>query len=236
MGRIGKKVLSWTLCLMMAVGMLPGMTRKAEATVAVIEISSYQDLKNFAAKINSGETSLNAKLTANIVCKSDSADTEYANDWTPIGTESQPYTGTFDGNGCTIKGLTIDSSDNYIGLFGYVGEDGCVQKVTLEGGSIKGNSYVGGVAGYIYKGKVSNCYNTGKVEGSGDSVGGVAGYNYGTVENCYNTGAVTGSNDVGGVAGYKYGTVSNCYNTVVVRGRNFFGGVAGYNDGTVSNC
>ena len=236
MVRIGKKVLSWMLCLMMALGMLSGMTRKAEATVAVIEISSYQDLKNFAAKINSGETSLNAKLTANIVCKSDSADTEYANDWTPIGTESQPYTGKFDGNGCTIKGLTIDSATDCVGLFGYVGTSGNVKNVVLEGGSIKGSSYVGGVVG-SNEGKVENCYNTSDVSGNG-FVGGVVGVNHGTVMNCYNTSDVSGNEFVGGVVGVNYGTVMNCYNTGSVSGNSYVGGVVGIItiNGTVENC
>ena len=220
------------------------------------EISNYNGLLTFA-KIVNGELSISDILpivgTSACAIISDGVDEIDASAsnptnpgydatlaWVPIGNSSSPYTGTFDGNGCTIKGLTIDSSDNYIGLFGYVGEGGCVQNVNLEGGSIKGNSYVGGVAGYIDKGKVSNCYNTGAVSGIGRD-GGVVGYNYyGTVSNCYNTGKVEGhGNNVGGVAGGNNGgTVLNCYNTGKVEGRGAVGGVVGTNtkSGTVENC
>ncbi|MBR5677065.1 MAG: hypothetical protein IKX20_02895, partial [Paludibacteraceae bacterium] len=219
------------------------------------EISNYIGLLTFA-KIVNGELSINDILpivgTSACAFISDGIEAidASASDpqnpgydatlaWTPIGNKALPYTGTFDGNGCTIKGLTIDSADNYIGLFGYVGEGGCVQNVNLEGGSIKGNYCVGGVAGEIYKGTVSNCYNTGKVEGSGYYVGGVVGRNSGTVSNCYNTNAVRSESGeyVGGVAGWNQGTVSNCYNTGKVEGSSEnVGGVAGWNRGTVSNC
>ena len=193
-------------------------------------INNATDLKNFTDRVNNGEPSLSALLL-------DDIDLSSFENWTPIGTENKPYTGTFDGNGCTIKGLTIKSTDDFIGLFGYVGEGGCVQNVALEGGSIKGSSYVGGVAGYIYLGTVSNCYNTGDVTGSGNYVGGVVGRNHGTVSNCYNTGDVEGKDLVGGVAGYiSLGTVSNCYNTGAVSGNDRVGGVAGNNRGIVLNC
>ena len=164
------------------------------------EISNYNGLLTFA-KIVNGELSINDILpivgTSACAFISDGIEAidASASDpqnpgydatlaWTPIGNDSSHYTGTFDGNGCTIKWLTIDSASDCVGLFGYVGEDGCVQNVNLEGGSIKGNNCVGGVAGVIYKGTVSNCYNTGAV--SGDLyVGGVVGLNNGEVENCY---------------------------------------------------
>ena len=247
MGRIGKKVLSWILCLMMAVGMLPVATRNAKAASAVVEISSYQDLLKFAQRVNNGETALNAEITVGEInaSASDPQNPGYEATlaWTPIGDSNSPYTGTFDGNGCTIKWLTIDSADTFIGLFGYVGKDetntGSVQNVTLEGGSIKGSNAVGGVVGFNDGGTVLNCYNTGDVEGDCSSVGGVVGFNAGgTVLNCYNTGDVTGIYSVGGVAGDNVkGTVSNCYNTGDVTGNLSVGGVAGDNaKGTVSNC
>ena len=106
----------------------------------------------------------------------------------------------------------------------------------MEGGSIKGNAYVGGVVGNN-RGTVSNCYNNGDVEGNSNFVGGVVGNNGGTVSNCYNNGDVEGrGNCAGGVVGYNGGTVSNCYNVGAVTGRYEVGGVVGDNDGTVSNC
>jgi len=119
------------------------------------------------------------------------------------------------------------------------GGAGCVQNVAMEGGSINGNSGVGGVVG-SNEGKVENCYNTGAVKGNID-VGGVVGLSIGTVENCYNTGAVSGdSEDVGGVVGFITinGTVENCYNTGAVKGNRCVGGVVGFItiNGTAENC
>ncbi|MBO7650839.1 MAG: hypothetical protein J6S79_08860 [Lachnospiraceae bacterium] len=206
------------------------------------EISNYDELKRFAAEVNGdGNNNPNPVLCGILLNDISASASANGNPWTPIGTESQPYTGTFDGNGKKITELTIeDTSKDYVGLFGYVGSGGTVQNVALEAGSIKGNDHVGGVAGWN-SGKVSNCYNTGAVRSeSGDFVGGVVGRNHGTVSNCYNTGDVSGRYYVGGVAGYNYhGTVSNCYNTGAVRSESgdFVGGVAGFNYyGTVSNC
>ena len=277
MRHLFKKLIVWTLCLAMAVGMLPGLARGAKAAApdagasagiawndekVYYEISSYAGLLEFARIVNEeGKTNANAILT-----KSFSAEeSAQATAWTPIGNDSSPYTGKFDGKGCTITGLTIESTGDYIGLFGCVGSGGIVQNVTLEGGSKKGGDYVGGVAGKNEGGTVSNCYNTGKVTGSGNYVGGVAGDNYGIVLGCHNTGKVTGRDSVGGVVGNNYGgevsncynagdvtgsglnvggvvgrnssgTVSNCYNTGKVTGSEFVGGVVGNNKGKVSNC
>ena len=238
MKNLWKKVIGWALCLMMTVGMLPVAAREAKAADTDAgagegiawnaeenryDISSYEGLLEFARIVNGtppqfqNDSAANAKI---VVEKIDASASNPENSdydaqttaWTPIGNSRSPYTGTFDGNGCTITGLTIESEFDSIGLFGYVGEGGIVRNVTLKGGSIKGNNDVGGVAGDNY-GTVSNCYNTGAVSGSGFKVGGVAGDNYGTVSNCYNTGEVKGDSDVGGVVGYYYGSgeVSNCY-------------------------
>ena len=265
MKNLWKKVIGWALCLMMAVGMLPVAAREAKAADTDAgagegiawnaeenryEISSYAGLLEFAAIVNgtSGQVATNSAANAKIVVEEIDASTSNPNSpkydaettaWTPIGSKSSPYTGTFDGNGCKITNLTINLQKMYIGLFGYVGEGGCVQNVNLEGGSIKGGDYVGGVVGGNYGGTVSGCYNTGDVKGN-SYVGGMVGDNKGTVSNCYNTGDVEGNTDVGGVVGHNNGTVSNCYNTGDVSGSgNFVGGVAGYNHsyyGRVENC
>ncbi|MCR5377105.1 MAG: hypothetical protein K6E71_10205, partial [Lachnospiraceae bacterium] len=260
MKNLWKKLIGWTLCLMMAVGMLSVAAREAKAADTdagagegivwndekdYYEISSYAGLLEFAAIVNGtsaqGETNsaANAKIVVEKIDASASNPDNSGYDdqttaWTPIGNYDNPYTGTFDGNGCTIKGLTIESTGNYIGLFGYVGKDGCVQNVNLEGESIKGHYLVGGVAGFN-GGKVSNCYNTCEARGSSE-VGGVVGWNNGGISNCYNTGKVEGNSDVGGVVGVNNGTVSNCYNTGKIGRENIIGGVVGWNNGGISNC
>ena len=162
--------------------------------------------------------------------------------WVPIGDDTNQFQGSFDGNRHTITGLFIYDTDLvYTGLFGYI-VTGTITNLGVTNVDIIGGSYVGGVAGYVEGGTISNCFVTGAVSG-GYYVGGVAGVDDGTVENCYNTGAVTGSNSVGGVVGYDtvISTVENCYNTgpVTITGLGGYnvGGVVGYNDkATVENC
>ena len=199
------------------------------------EISTADELKNFAVAVNTGsEQSPHAKLMNNIDLEGSET-----NQWTPIGTSiSNSYTGTFDGNGKTISGLYINNSTaDYKGLFGFVGSEGTVQNLTVDG-TVSGSNSVGGVVGYNSSGTVTNCAFSGSVSGR-YYVGGVVGRNsgtYGSVTNCYNTGEVTGSTS-GGVVGYNQsGTVENCYNTGKVSGNRYVGGVVGSNSGTVENC
>jgi len=161
--------------------------------------------------------------------------------WTPIGEDySIPFTGSFDGNDKTISDLTIYApSADFQGLFGYIASGSTVKNLGLEGGSIDGNMFVGGIVGENSDGIISNCYTTGFITGI-SFVGGIAGNSgiYGIISNCYTTGSITGDNFVGGIAGLNGddGTVSNCYTTGTITGDNFVGGIAGSSYQTVSNC
>lgn len=165
--------------------------------------------------------------------------------WTPIGSSSTRYTGTFDGNSHTVSGIYINDSPAYApGLFSYVGSGATVQKVGVVNSFIFSYSnIIGGVVGFNY-GTVQDCYNTGSVTGYdpyGTTVGGVVGDNKGIVRNCYNTGIINGmsSGHLGGVAGYNSnsGTVTNCYNIGTVTNGSYLGGVVGWNNsGSVTNC
>ena len=222
------------------------------------EIAAASDLDEFATKVNAGETTACAVLTADITISIDT-------NWTPIGNDSNQYNGIFDGGGHTITGLSVDiQSDDTIfaGLFGYIGEGGTIKNVGLEDSKItcsstEGSVCAGGVCGYNAGGTIENCYNTGDVSGTGTSsngtvyAGGVCGYNAGgTIENCYNTGDVSGTGTssngtvyAGGVCGQNYhGTIENCHNTGDVSGTSSYGyvyagGVCGLNyHGTIQNC
>ena len=165
------------------------------------QIATADDLLEFAKLVNGGETTADAVLTDDIDLNNQP--------WYPIGRDSRPYSGTFDGDGHTISGLYIDSSDtDYQGLFGFVDSEGTVQNLSVSG-SVSG-SYVGGVVG-LNSGSVENCYNTGEV--SGNYVGGVVGQNSGSVKNCYNTGEVSGKISVGSFVGENRNSASviNCY-------------------------
>ncbi len=228
----------------------------------VYQIGTAEELYWFAACVNGTDgvtqnTSANAVLTADITVNT--GDVAGYNgtkatgwkDWTPVGNYDNQYTGTFDGKNHTISGLYFNNtSTDYVGLFGYVGESGSVLNVGVVDSYFNGEKYVGGVCGYN-EGTITSCYNTGEVSVSGSYayVGGVCGYNYsGTISNCYNTGTVSGTDDdafVGGVCGWNNdGTIENCYNTGAVSGTGnnaYVGGVCGNNcayigTATIKNC
>ena len=148
-------------------------------------------------------------------------------EWTPIGNNSTPFTGVFDGNGYVISNFTITTSVNsYIGLFGY--NTGEIKNLGVENFTINveiTNSdygYTGGLVGYN-SGTITNCYTTGSVSANSDHsyTGGMVGYNTGIITNCYATGNVTSSANylnvpgsvAGGLVGYNKATMKNCYAT-----------------------
>ena len=191
------------------------------------QIGTYDQLKAFAEKVNNGETAVCAVLTADI-------DAAGKTDWTPIGTNYNKYTGSFDGKGHIIKGLTYDSASNYAGLFGYTGSGALIENVGMEGGAITGNGYAGGVAG-CNEGTIANCYNTADIRCTYHYTGGIVGNNKGTITNCYNTGNVSNNGSyAGGVAGINYGIITNCYSIGGVVSNSFFGCIASLNEGSGS--
>ena len=143
------------------------------------------------------DRSINCTLTADIDLT--------VKDWTPIGTNFyNSYTGTFDGGGHTIMGLTVTTNDQYVGLFGWLNRAGTVKNVVMEGVQITSNQIYGG------------------------SIGGVAGYSWGTIENCSVSGSVSGTVYVGGVVGAQIdGSITGCSSSATVKGTVDVGGVAG---------
>ena len=160
------------------------------------------------------DRSINCTLTADIDLT--------GKDWTPIGTDyDNSYTGTFDGGGHTITGLTITTNDQYAGLFGYLGnfgKFGTVKNVVMEGVQITCNhwsGFAGGVAGYSWGGTIENCSVSGSVSGT-VYVGGVVGAQIdGSITGCSSSATVKGTVDVGGVAGQtnSSATLTACYAT-----------------------
>ena len=216
----------------------PGYTDDGNGNYTV---TSAEGLKNIAELVNGGKTDINITLDKNIDLT--------GKEWTPIGTSSSSYTGTFDGGGHTITGLTVTGSDEYAGLFGYIGKDGgTVKNVKLENVQITSNNQyanVGGVAGYS-RGNIENCSVSGSVSGNSNSngtsncVGGVVGQQYGgTITECTSSAIVDGTNEVGGVVGLtNYGaTLTACYATGDVtaerdpQNNTYAGGVVGFNGG-----
>lgn len=199
------------------------------------EVYNAEGLKNIASLVNSGATGINITLDTDL----DLTDME----WTPIGNYEKQYTGTFDGNGKTITGLTFNQSEtNNVGLIGYLGENGIVRDVKLDKVTIKANNNVGGiVGGNSSGGSIIGCSVSGDISGA-RQVGGVVGYlgiGYNVVTACYHEGSISGSVSVGGVAGDSgYGSLTACYHVGNVSGSQYVGGVTGFNSitGTVTAC
>ncbi|OUP07042.1 hypothetical protein B5F34_12330 [Mediterranea sp. An20] len=216
----------YTYTVSLAAAEDPGYTIEGDGSYTV---TTADGLKNVAKLVNEeGKTDINITLDTDLTL---------TGEWTPIGTESQPYTGTFDGKDKTITGLTVNQEGtNYVGLIGYLGSGGKVQNVTLTDVSVTGYWYVGGVVGANDKGTVTACTASGSISGS-SRVGGVVGYNGGTMTGCTVSGSVSGDSSVGGVVGWNGGTVTACYATSDVSGYSDVGGVAGRNYyGTVTGC
>lgn len=162
---------------------------------------------NVAELVNGGKSDINITLTADIDLT--------GKDWAPIGTSfSNKYTGTFDGGGHTIKGLTVTTNDQFVGLFGSIGNAGTVKNVMMEDVQITSNP-------------------------SSGFAGGVAGFSDGTIENCSVSGSVSGTVYVGGVVGAQWnGSITGCSSSATVKGMVDVGGVVGQtNDGaTMTAC
>ena len=183
-------------------------------------IANGAQLKRFAAIVNGTDgmtqnTAACGKLTADILLndtegwESWNETTAPAKNWTPIGSYEKQFIGILDGDGHSVSGIYINSTTNYQGLVGYLGEGGTLQNLGVKASYIKGRNIVGGLCG-MNSGTMTNCYNTGSVKGN-MCVGGVCGWNGGTVTNCYNNGSVEGNGIVGGLCGMNFGNVTNCY-------------------------
>ena len=216
------------------------------------QISTADQLKLFRDIVNGagGQTQNRgayAVLTANIDLNNEP--------WTPIGPDrDSAYTGTFDGQGHTVKNLsvTVNVQPGRAGLFGCV-KDGTIRKLTVAGSvSCTANQgWCGGIAGYAMDETIENCASLCTVSCTGIDarVGGIVGlvdYNSRTliIRDCYNIGKITGrsdngSGDAGGICGfYMNGKISNCYNVGEITGSGYVSKIAvsAYNDSRPTNC
>ena len=199
------------------------------------EISNAGQLYWFAEQVNSGDTSLNAVLTTDIVVNetvlaadgSLGADPDTLRMWRSIGDDDTEniFKGIFDGQGHTISGLYFSNDSNEsdvmcASLFGF--SAGIIQNVGLEDSyfnyyyaKIDGQLIVSGVAAgicAINNGQIVNCYNAGTILGYGAS--GICAINSdnGSIENCYNTGVIRGFGLVVGICNMNAGSMKDCYN------------------------
>ena len=197
----------YTYTVSLAAAKDPGYTIEGNGSYTV---TSADGLMNVAKLVNGGKTDINITLGKNIDLT--------GKGWTPIGTNYEKrYKGTFDGRGHTIKGLTVTTNDQFVGLFGYLDRAGTVKNVVMEGIQITSNHVLmsgntGGVVGYSW-GTIENCSVSGSVSGT-KCVGGVVGaQKAGSITGCSSSATVKGTVDVGGVAGEKWGSMTACYAT-----------------------
>ena len=183
-------------------------------------ISPYE-LDLLATQVNAG-TNYKGKyfvLGADIEYAPVANDGSNASNYTPIGTFYCVFSGTFDGQGHTVRGIHIYSNNGYQGLFGVIGDSGTVRNVILADAQIMGDDEVGGIAGRNY-GIIDNCHVADNVvigctDDSAYDYGGIAGINSGTVNGCTSSVTITFepkvySVEIGGIVGENTGTVSNC--------------------------
>ena len=194
----------YTYTVSLAAAKDPGYTIEGNGSYTV---TSADGLINVAELVNGGKTDINITLDKDIDLT--------GKGWTPIGTNYENrYKGTFDGRGHTIKGLTVTTNDQFVGLFGYLDRAGTVKNVVMEDIQITSNHVL-----------------------MSGNTGGVVGSSWGTIENCSVSGSVSGTNCVGGVVGgQKAGSIIGCSSSATVKGTRYVGGVAGEKQGTMIAC
>lgn len=210
------------------------VSTQADVGADAVSIATAEELAAFRDRVNNGETTLNAILTADIAL--DKSET-----WTPIGTSSTMYAGIFDGNGHTISGLNVTGANN--GLFKMTGAT-TIQNLTISDSTIgdgSNRSLLGAFVGRIKDSTtLINCHTTDTVIVSGGAVGGLVGGTDTadaaftlTMERCSNAAAVSGSAisakmGVGGLVGVlrNGGTIKDCFNTGTVTNKSASGSPA----------
>ena len=181
----------------------------------VYQIGTAAELAWFADAVNKGDTTISGKLTANINLN-DKA-------WTAIGTDSNKFAGTLDGDNYTVSGLVTT------GLVGELAEGGVVENLRVNCAIVSTSSLLGGVANSS-AGTIRNCMVSGSITFSSEghngasAIGGIAGRTTGNgvisgcvsravVKDAYDNSTYGTSAPLGGIAGYAYGVVENCYFT-----------------------
>ena len=188
------------------------------------EISNAGQLYWFAEQVNSGETSLNAVLTTDIVVNetvlaadgSLGADPDTLRMWRSIGDDDAEniFKGTFDGQGHTISGLYFSNDSNArdvmcASLFGF--SAGIIQNVGLEDSYLNHHNASAGICA-MNDGQIVNCYNAGTILGYCASGICIENLDNGSIENCYNTGVIRGFGLVVGICNMNAGSMKDCYN------------------------
>ena len=221
------------------------------------QIASAAQLAELAQYVNAGDATF---VSAHYVLTDDVNLSAYGN-WTPIGTEDQPFMGVFDGQNHVVTGLKIDrAGEGYQGLFGYVSgldneHKAQIKNVAVRDAQIRAWTEVGAVVGRYgqftqgFVEPLENCAMIGGTiqgtssMGQSSCVGGIVGRACGEIQRCYATGNIIGADNAieyGGIVGETYKAVKACYWTGRLSAlgsyADDFGGIAGSARGAVTNC
>ncbi len=222
-----KSVLRWCTCapMLCVAAFLAPQTANAEieAVDGVYQLTSGQDLAEFATLVNGSENkAIDAVLTTDI----DMAGVGF----TPIGAPDAGYCGTFDGQGYTISNLVVNMPDrDYVGVFGAIAGGAQIMNFVVDSScSFTGKAFVGVVGGYKADAGsflINRIGSEADFTGSAQNVAGIFGVNMNSsasgfvISNCYTTGKITGARESAAITGWaQNGTVTNCYSISEVSG------------------
>lgn len=211
------------------------ITLKNEDTIA-----NKEDLIKFATLVNAGTTFEDKTI---YIMNTIELEGNQTDPWTPIGTDSNNFLGTFEGNGNKISGIYINNTKNYQGLF--YRNQGTIQNLTVAG-TITAGGYSGGIAGENNK-VIQRCINEVNIySDTGVCIGGITGQNmqYAVLKECYNTGTIIGKAQdsyghsfCGGITGTNQGELRTSYNKGKIEGIQTVGGIAGgHYQGILEDC
>lgn len=214
----------------------------------VFEINCVDDWFDFSTKVNSGKSFENYVISLNT-----DLDFSKCESMVPVGNEDTPFAGYFHGNGYTLSNITISSSEEYVGLFGYTSY-ATIRDLNLANCQLSSDEAkaTGGITGFSDGGSIVNCSFDGNVNADEGSVGGISGISQSVIASCTSQGLIVGSTSMmsiggiscrsGGIAGASTYIVYNCLNyaEVYVGDNDPFdyesGGIVGSNYGTIESC
>ena len=232
-----KKLLATILALVMALGVTTiSWASEVENVAQTTKGNTTTQYSSLAEALNAAKDGGTVELLKNVTL---------TGNWTTVGTESEPFKGTFDGKGYTITGLNIPTSDNeYMGFIGML-DGGTVKNVKFASVSVNGKDDVGTAVGRIINGGiVSGVQVLGGTVSGAKRVGGVVGSikASGTVSDCTNAAGVTANDrNAGGIVGSAYYTetgkqmyITNCVNNGAVTASGVCGGIVSLSAANVS--
>ena len=232
-----KKLVATILALVMALGVTTiSWASEVENVAQTTKGNTTTQYSSLAEALNAAKDGGTVELLKNVTL---------TGNWTTVGTESEPFKGTFDGKGYTITGLNIPTNDNeYVGLIGIL-HGGTVKNVKFASVSVTGKNDVGTAVGRIINGgTVSGVQVLGGTVSGAKRVGGVVGSikANGTVSDCTNAAGVTANDrNAGGIVGSAYYTetgkqmyITGCVNNGAVTASGVCGGIVSLSAANVS--